>query len=157
MIPILPNSSRTIVTILELSEVYDRLRSATTKQALTQNSISARKIAFVGTIQPDRFTISLKVTRPNNFLPVVRGRLESTHSGCLIFMKLGLFPSTRTYLIFWLLFVLVAGLIVSRQYESPLLLAAPLLLDLIILWIAWTNFNMQLRFTMRALDEVLEA
>lgn len=157
MIPILPNSSRTIVTILELSEVYDRLRSATTKQALTQNSISARKIAFVGTIQPDRFTISLKVTRPNNFLPVVRGRLESTHSGCLIFMKLGLFPSTRTYLIFWLLFVLVAGLIVSRQYESHLLLAAPLLLDLIILWIAWTNFNMQLRFTMRALDEVLEA
>lgn len=157
MIPILPNSSRTIVTILELSEVYDRLRSATTKQALTQNSISARKIAFVGTIQPDRFTISLKVTRPNNFLPVVRGRLESTHSGCLIFMKLGLFPSTRTYLIFWLLFVLVAGLIVSRQYESPLLLAAPLLLDLIILWIAWANFNMQLRFTMRALDEVLEA
>jgi len=157
VIPILPNSSRTIVTILELSEVYDRLRSATTKQALTQNSISARKIAFVGTIQPDRFTISLKVTRPNNFLPVVRGRLESTHSGCLIFMKLGLFPSTRTYLIFWLLFVLVAGLIVSRQYESHLLLAAPLLLDLIILWIAWTNFNMQLRFTMRALDEVLEA
>ena len=157
MIPILPNSSRTIVTILELSEVYDRLRSATTKQALTQNSISKRKIAFVGTIQPDRFTISLKVTRPNNFLPVVRGRLESTHSGCLIFMKLGLFPSTRTYLIFWLLFVLVAGLIISRQYESPLLLAAPLLLDLIILWIAWTNFNMQLRFTMRALDEVLEA
>ena len=157
MIPILPNSSRTIVTILELSEVYDRLRSATTKQVLTQNSISARKIAFVGTIQPDRFTISLKVTRPNNFLPVVRGRLESTHSGCLIFMKLDLFPSTRTYLIFWLLFVLVAGLIVSRQYESPLLLAAPLLLDLIILWIAWTNFNMQLRFTMRALDEVLEA
>jgi hypothetical protein len=72
-------------------------------------------------------------------------------------MKLGLFPSTRTYLIFWLLFVLVAGLIISRQYESPLLLAAPLLLDLIILWIAWTNFNMQLRFTMRALDEVLEA
>lgn len=155
MIAVLPKSSRTLVTILKPQEVFQRLRDATTRQVLMQNKVSLRDVVFVGSVQPDRFNISLKVRRPNSFLPVIRGRLEPTQSGCLIFMNAFLFTSTRTYLIFWLLFVLVAGLIVSRQYASPYMLAAPLLLDLIILWISWANFKMQLRITMRALDNVL--
>lgn len=155
MIGILPHSSRTIVTILTPDEVYQRLREATTRQTRMQNMVSARNVAFVGVVQPDKFSISRKIPRPNSFLPLVRGTLEPTQSGCLIFMKAFLFPSTRTYLLFWLLFILVAGVIVSRQYESPLVLAAPLLLDLVILWISWANFKMQLRLTMNALDDVL--
>lgn len=155
MIGILPQSSRTLVTILTPDEVYQRLGEATTNNQLVQNRIVAQKIAFVGTVQPEMFRISRKVSRPNNFLPLVRGRVEPTPSGCIIFMKSFLFPSTRTYLVFWLLFVLVAGIIVSRQYESPFVLAAPLFLDLAILWISWANFRMQLRLTMKVLDDVL--
>lgn len=156
MISVLPQSSRTLVTILTPDEVYQRLRDATTRQLLMQNKVVTQRVAFVGAVLPDQFSISLKVSRPNSFLPLIKGRLEPTQSGCLIFMKAFLFPSTRTYLIFWLLFVLVAGAIVTRQYESFLVLAVPLILDLAILWISWANFKMQLRLTMRALDDVLD-
>lgn len=155
MIAILPQSSRTLVTILKPDDVYQRLSTATTNHLLMQNKVVSQRVAFVGTVQPELFHISLKVTRPNSFIPLVKGRVEPTPSGCLIFMKSFLFPSTRTYLVFWLLFVLVAGIIVSRQYASPFALAAPLILDLIILWISWANFRMQLRLTMKVLDDVL--
>lgn len=157
VIGILPQASRTFVTILTPDDVYQRLRDATTWQTRMQNKVSTRKIAFVGSVQPGKFSISLKVSRPNSFLPLIKGTIEPTQSGCLLFMKASLFPSTRTYLIFWLLFILVAGVIVSGQYESPLVLAAPLLLDLAILWISWANFKMQLRLTIRVLDDVLNA
>lgn len=155
MIGILPQSSRTLVTILTPDEVYRRLAEATSGNLIVQNKVRARKVKFVGTVQPELFRISLKVSRPNSFLPLVRGRVEPTPSGCLIFMKSFLFPSTRIYLAFWLLFVLVAGVIVGRQYESPFVLAVPLALDLAIVWISWANFKMQLRLTMKALDNIL--
>lgn len=156
MIAILPHASRTLVTILQAEEVFDRMRKVTTRQLLTQN-LAPDQIRFTGVVQPERFTISRRVFRPNSFLPLVRGSIEATQSGCLIFMKAALFRSTRIYMVFWLLFVPVAGLIAARQYDSTLLLAVALAVDLAILWIAWANFKIQLRLTMEALDGVLNS
>ncbi|HEX7014354.1 MAG TPA: hypothetical protein VF191_02520 [Cyclobacteriaceae bacterium] len=156
MIPILPHVSRTLVTVLQPEDVFDRMRGATTRQLLTQN-LAPEQVRFTGVVQPERFAISMRVNRPNSFLPIVRGRIEATQSGCLIFMKATLFPSTRVYMVFWLLFVPVAGLIASRQYDSLLLFVAALALDLAVLWIAWANFRIQFRLTMRTLDEVLNS
>ena len=156
MIAILPYASRTLVTILQPEEVFDRMRKATTRQALTQNP-APDVVRFIGVVQPERFDVSLRVNRPNSFLPIVRGRTEPTHSGCLIFMKAGLFPSTRVYLDFWLLFVPLAGLIAARQYDLLMVAGAVLMVDLAVLWIAWANFRIQLRLTMRTLDAVLNS
>jgi hypothetical protein len=132
------------------------MRRTTTRQLLTQN-LAPDQVRFTGIVQPERFSISMRVTRPNSFLPIVRGRTEATQSGCLIFMKAALFPSTRVYMVFWLLFVPATGIIAARQYDSLLLLAAALLVDLAVLWIAWANFKIQLRLTMDALDGVLNS
>lgn len=99
----------------------------------------------------------MRVNRPNSFLPIVRGRIEATHSGCLIFMKAALFPSTRVYMVFWLLFVPAAGLIAMRQYDSFLPLIIAVVVDLAVLWIAWANFRIQFRLSMKAFDEVLNS
>lgn len=156
MIAILPHASRTLVTILQAEEVFDRMRRATTRQLLTQN-LAPEQVRFTGVVQPERFSIAMRVNRPNSFLPIVRGRIEATQSGCLIFMKAALFPATRVYMVFWLLFVVAAGLIAARQYDSPFVLAVAVALDLVILWIAWSNFRIQFRLTMQALDTVLNS
>lgn len=132
------------------------MRKATTRQLLPRNRAPGQ-VRFTGIVQPRRFDVSLRVNRPNNFLPIVRARTEATQSGCLIFMKAVLFPSTRVYMAFWLLFVPAAGLIAARQYDSPLLLGVALVVDLAVLWIAWANFRIQLRLTMEALDAVLNS
>ncbi len=156
MIAILPHASRTLVTILQPEEVFDRIRKVTTRQLLTQN-LAPEQIRFTGAVQPERFAISMRVNRPNSFLPIVRGRIEATHSGCLIFMKAVLFPSTRVYMVFWLLFVPAAGLIAMRQYDSFLPLIIAVVVDLAVLWIAWANFRIQFRLSMKAFDEVLNS
>lgn len=156
MIAILPHASRTLVTILQPEEVFDRMRKATTRQSLIQ-SLTPKDVRFTGIVQPERFDVSLRVNRPNSFLPIIRGRTESTPSGCLIFMKAVLFPSTRVYMVFWLLFVPVAGLVAARQCDSLLVAGIALMVDLAVLWIAWANFRIQLRLTMGALDAVLNS
>ncbi|MFO7258728.1 MAG: hypothetical protein DIU61_013585 [Bacteroidota bacterium] len=147
MIPLLPHATRTLVTILQQEEVFERMR----------RGITPDKNRFAGVVQPDRFSISMRVRRPATFLPLIRGHTEPTPSGCLIFLKAALFPSTRVYMVFWLLFVPVAGVIAARQYDSPWPLAVALIADLAVLWIAWANFRIQLRLSMEALDAVLNS
>jgi len=147
VIPILPHATRTLVTILQQEEVFDRMRRATAPE----------KMRFNGVVRPDRFSISMRVRRPATFLPLIRGHTEPTPTGCLIFLKAALFPSTRVYMAFWLLFVPVAGLIAATQYDSPWTLAGALIVDLVVLWVAWANFRIQLRLSMEALDSVLNS
>jgi hypothetical protein len=156
VIAILPHATRTLVTILQQEEVFDRMRRATTRQILTQN-LAAGQMRFSGVIQPDRFSISLRVRRPATFLPLIRGHTEPTPSGCLIFLKAALFPATRVYMVFWLLFMPAAALIAARQYDTPLALVVAVIVDLAILWIAWANFKIQFRLSMEALDSVLNS
>lgn len=155
MIRIIPNATRTLVTVLDKTEIYYRLQNVTTGRMRLQNRIIDKNILLVGSVRPDGFNLALKVPRPTTFLPTVRGKVESTKSGSLVFLQFRLFTVTSVYLIFWLLFILMAGVVIAHQYRLPILLLSPLLLDAVIVWIAWANFNMLLRLTIQTLEEVL--
>lgn len=71
---------------------------------------------FTGTIDQNAFVLSLKMKRPDNFIPLIKGNIEDTSKGSIVFLKYTLFRSTRMFLIFWtgLIFVLALILIAMQ-------------------------------------------
>jgi hypothetical protein len=64
---------------------------------------------FNGRIQETRFLISRKIKSPENFLPLIKGRVEPTRNGSILFLEYSLFFSTRIFLGFWTLLTLGGG------------------------------------------------
>lgn len=153
MISLLPSYRETLVVGLPWEDVIAKISNVTTSLKLIQDG--NEKFVFTGWVKEDRFRISLKIRRPNNFIPTVTGRIDPTSSGCLIYTEYRLFPVTRMYLTFWCLFTLITGIIVSRQYQNLIYIAIALALAGFIYWIVWANFKLQLRFTREALMKIL--
>lgn len=151
---LLPNYQETFVLTQTQEVVTGKIKNTTTSKTLLQNKESAN-YKFTGWIKGDRFRISLKITRPNNYIPLTIGRIDSTSSGCLVFVNYTLFPITKMFLIFWSLFLIIAGIIASYQYQSVLYGGVSFLLLSIIHWITWSNFKIQLKTMRHALLEIL--
>ncbi len=151
---LLPGYYETFVLVRHPDEVIRTISQATTGRLLFQNKESDR-FEFSGWVQKDKFRISLKISRPNSYLPLAIGQVEKTSSGCLLFVTYQLFPSTRMFLIFWSLLILLIGLVAAHQYQSVIYLVAAVLLLGFIHWVVWSNFNMQLKLTREALLKIL--
>lgn len=130
------------------------IHKVTTTKVLLQNQEGAQ-YRFSGWVQENRFRISLKISKPNNYIPLVVGKIETTSSGCLVFVSYKLFPVTKMFLIFWSLFITLAGILASYQYQSLLYAVGSLLILVIIHWVTWSNFKIQLKLTRQTLLEVL--
>ena len=94
--------SETLVSALTKEEVLGHLIRVTREV----NFLDARtqldsKIWFNGMIGQDRFRISKAVRRGDSFLPLMKGEVESTPRGCIIFVRYSLFPTTVLFLSFW--------------------------------------------------------
>jgi hypothetical protein len=152
---LLPHKTETFVVACSQREFLSSLQKATSKNIRFQNADKNHEQLFVGWIQRNKFRISLKLNRPNNFVPLVIGQCEATSSGCIIFVKFTLFPFTRMHLIFWTMFVLIMGVILFFQYKSYLLLLAATCIMGLIHWIAWANFSLQLKHTRKRLLKVI--
>lgn len=152
MINLLPSHDETLVLPLSAEEVFTRF-SRVTRNDLA--SVHDKSILFSGWVKEDRFRISMKVNRPNNFLALIKGRIESTSSGSLIFLDYQLFPTTKLFVTFWLLFTLLFTAIVSFQFASAWYLLSGLTLAAGIYWITWSNFKIQLKMAREILLRVL--
>lgn len=147
---IFPSHNETIVTPLKAEEIAKRLAQA------TNNRLAAnREHLFSGWVKENRFVISLRVTRPNNYLPRVSGQIESTSSGRILFLRSKLFPTTKMFMVFWFLFILLAGLVIGVQSKNWLYLLGGFALIGFMYWIVWSNFTIQYRLTRKAIEQVL--
>ena len=98
----LPFHSETLVSALTKEEVLGHLIRVTREV----NFLDARtqqdpKIRFNGMIGREGFRISKAIKRGDSFLPLMRGEVESTPRGCIIFVRYSLFPTTVLFLSFW--------------------------------------------------------
>lgn len=153
MINLLPSHDETFVLPLNAEEVFTRLSK------VTRNDLAAvqdKSILFSGWVKQDRFRISLKVNRPNNFLTLIKGRMESTSSGCLIFIDYQLFPTTRLFVSFWLFLSCLFSVAVGFQYSNFWYSLGGLAIAICIYLITWSNFNLQLTLARAELLKVLE-
>lgn len=151
---LLPNHYETFVLTQPSLEAIQKIHKVTTTKVLLQNQEGVQ-YRFSGWVQENRFRISLKISKPNNYIPLVVGKIETTSSGCIVFVSYKLFPVTRMFLIFWSLFIALAGILASYQYQSFLYAVSSMLILGIIHWVTWSNFKIQLKLTRQTLLEVL--
>ncbi len=151
---ILPGQDETIILAQSKEEVIAKLVNATTPRILVQNQESPH-YKFTGWVHKEKFRISLKINRPNNYVPLIIGRVDSSSSGSLLFIHYRLFPSTKMFLMFWSLFVLFAGILLSYQYKTPTHSFLAIILLGFIHWVVWSNFKIQLKITRQSLLDVL--
>lgn len=153
MIGLLPSHDETLVLPLSAQEVFNRLSK------VTRNDLGAARektILFSGWIKEDRFRTSLKISRPNTYVALIKGRIEPTSSGCLIFLDYQLFPTTKLFVTFWLLFTCLIAVVIGFQYASGWYWLGGLVIDVCIYVITWSNFNIQLKIARDILLKILE-
>jgi len=153
-VTLLPGHYETFVLVQSLDVVMDKISKATTSRMLLQNQ-EANRYVFTGWSKGERFRISLKITKPNNYIPLIVGKAEATSSGCLVFVTYKLFPVTSMFLVFWSLFIALIGIVTTYQYQSYVYCIAATGIIAFTYWIVWSNFKIQLRLTRQALLKVL--
>jgi hypothetical protein len=154
VINLLPSHDETLVLPVSAIEVFNRL------SRVIGNDVSAtqdRSILFSGWIKQDRFRISQKINRPNNYIALIRGKIEPTSSGCLVFIDYQLFSTTRLFLIFWLLFTCLFTAALSYIYSRIGYVIAGVSTAACMYWITRSNFRMQLKIVRTILLKVLES
>lgn len=156
MINLLPSSSETIVTSLEMDEINTRLEKSTATTVVWDQEfkISSDKI-FYGFVHNGNFQLALRNMRLLAFTPMMYGKIEGSTSGSIVFLTFKLFVLTRALLIFWSLFLIIAGSVMSLLQEDHLPILSAMGIMLLFHLIAWANFKQQLKPMRAALFKLL--
>jgi hypothetical protein len=110
---------------------------------------------FNGFFKKDEFRIFRALQAPQNFIPLVIGKIEPTSKGCIVFLKYKLFLSTRMFLVFWLLVCVFFTFFFLFYYPHILLAIVSFILGLLNYLIAVAGFRMHLKKTRKELHEIL--
>ena len=127
---LLPAFTETLVIPLDADEVRLRI----------DKGIEDRK--FIGVITGVNFSLSAYLIRPPQFQPVIRGHIESSSRGTLIFLKYELLPATRMLIIFVSILLLVGA--AGAVYTGVNLLYATLAVGMVFVFrfVALTNIRL---------------
>lgn len=131
MIDFAPSLTETIVLALPAKSVEQRI----------EKGISDR--VFEGVLTGQKFSISARIFRPTQFQPVMKGAIEGTSKGSIIFLQYQLMPSTRLYLFFYSFIFIVAATAASIAERNILYGAGGIAMILVVRWIALSNLKLQ--------------
>lgn len=109
---------------------------------------------FTGRISGPNFRISRSIRRPESFLPLLKGHLEATRHGSLLFIRYQLFPSTLGYLLFWTVVSLGLAVLFFGSAQNYLYGSIAGLLAGAQYLIALKNFLLQVKRSRQALQQV---
>lgn len=113
-----PSHSEVLVSSLSKEEVMERLDLVTKDANFLEFELRENQgYQFNGTLAEDSFRLSLVITKADSFLPLIKGKLEATPKGSILFLRYKLFPGSIFFLGFWsvvtvllaIFFALVAG------------------------------------------------
>jgi hypothetical protein len=135
------------------AEVYQILTDATSHRLFVQPD--EQNLYFNGWVRETRFRISLRQRRANHYLHLVIGQIETTSTGCLLFLDYKLFPMTRLLLTLWTIFLILGSLVVWYQTKNIFVLPSGLVIIILIHAIVRSNFSLQLKPTQEAMHNLL--
>lgn len=99
---IFPHHSEILVSSFSCDEVVKKIAAVTKRMDyLDYREYSVKRYQFNGKIDESRFRLSLVIRRADSFLPLISGKIEPTKTGCILFLKYTLFPSSIFLLAFW--------------------------------------------------------
>lgn len=154
---LLPFYQETIVLPYEASETIWRLQKAIRplEKGVEYSEENEHKFLFNGWLKKGNFRISRRIEHPENFLPLMSGRIEGTSVGSILFVRYRLFSSVMIFLIFWSIISLLLSLFFLLAHQETLYAAIAVGLGIINYIIATKNFFLQVRSSQRALDKAL--
>jgi hypothetical protein len=120
MMNLRPYYSETIVLAFTTDEVEFLFRDATeaSREPKVEEKKSKREKLFNGIVKNQHLSISRKIDSPENFLPIIKGSIEATTQGSILFLEYRLFFSTLLFLSFWTFICLVSGSILFFLGEN---------------------------------------
>lgn len=151
--------TETLVLPFEIKMVKSRLLEQvrfleTFKRPYSSTAAAGIPYKFNGFFKENEFRIFKSLQAPQNFIPLVIGRIEPTSGGCILFITYTLFFSTRMFLIFWTLICIGFVLFFSLVHQNIFMAVVAFVLGLINYLIAVAGFKMHLKKTRRELHEI---
>ncbi|AHM60636.1 hypothetical protein D770_11895 [Flammeovirgaceae bacterium 311] len=114
-----------------------------------------KRFLFNGVVKKGIFRISRRVQKPENFLPLLLGRLETTSVGSLLFVSYRLFFATAMFLIFWSVVCLLLTLFFLIYHQAWLYAGIAFGTGCVQYIIAIKNFSFQVNRSRQELEKVL--
>jgi hypothetical protein len=149
---IFPYYKQTFVSSYTQEQILERLREFTREEEKEEKPI---RHEFNGKIDTNSFQISRVITQPNTFLPMIKGKIEGTKTGSILFITCEMFYSTKILLFIWtvipLLIFLLTLLFVQGHFYSLL----ALFFGLFNYIVSVANFHRQRKISMQTLDKIL--
>lgn len=154
---LLPYFQETLVLPYSGQETAMRLRQFTRplEKGVEYEAAAEMRFLFNGWVKDDRFRISRKIKHPENFLPMLIGRIEGTTAGSIVFIQYRLFFSSALLLTFWSIISLLFSLFFAFIHPNYIYAVAILGLGIFNYIIAVKNFHLQIRSSRKALHEAL--
>jgi hypothetical protein len=106
-------------------------------------------------VNDDRFEMTVRLRRQQLFFPVIRGRVEATSKGSLIFITYSLFPGTRLLMSFWSIILPLIAVGITVEYKNYLIPAVFGLFVVVMHIVARANFRLHLATTRAMLHKLL--
>ncbi|MGK7391527.1 MAG: hypothetical protein ACNS60_14325 [Candidatus Cyclobacteriaceae bacterium M2_1C_046] len=111
---------------------------------------------FNGWIKPTTFKIIQKVRRPDNYIPLIIGKIEPTSKGCILFIKYRLLYSTRMFLVFWSILLILLSLFFGLEHKVYLYASLALGIGILNYLIVYFNFKKKVKISHELLLKVLQ-
>ncbi|ADR22212.1 hypothetical protein MATR_01460 [Marivirga tractuosa] len=133
-----PHGQHEIIRRMELAVKPVKFQSFSNRSL---GEIEEEAFLFNGKVGSNGFAISKIVSRPNNFLPLIKGRIEGGESGSLVHLEFSLFPSIKYFLLFWIMLMLLFSIISIVQEDDLLTIIFPLVILLASYALIISRFN----------------
>ena len=153
----LPHQQETFILPYSAAEAVRRLRPSIrpVEEGMQFSPGEEKHFLFNGLIKGNRFRISRRVLRPENFLPLLVGRVESTSVGSLLFVRYRLFFSTALFLGFWSVVCLLLCLFFLVFHQAWLYAAIAFGTGCVQYVVAIKSFSFQVKRSKQLLEKVL--
>lgn len=146
--PVFPHQSEVLVSSYSKKEVIGRLNKVTRDVNFLEYDVRKTKdYSFNGSFEEDRFRISLVIDKADSFLPLIKGRVESTPMGCILFLEYRLFPSSSFFLAFWSGVTLLLALFFGFLANKPFYAIISLGLGVANYLFAWFHFKRKIKIS----------
>lgn len=140
-----PVLTETLVLTMDGAALEGKIRTALEDQVL------------IGTLADQQFNVNVRVIRPTPFVPRMKGLIENTSGGSILFLRYHLFPATKLYLGFWSSALALAGVGAAYAQQNSLYVLAGAAMVVVVRWIAHENLKLQQVVSRKIMLEVLNA
>lgn len=148
-----PFQEKTLVSSFTKKEVLSKIARRT---KLIKGERVPTSPLFNGYFKDGKFRLSLLVRSSQNHLPLVKGEIEDTSRGSIVFLRLTLFPAAKLYLIFFSVLALVIGLIFLLLSHDPYIGVGAFGVGVLNYLILTINFRRRAKETIAALEDLLD-